>query len=204
MTPEPAASPAQRVGRLFLVLGPSGVGKSTVIRCVRKRVPALRYPLSYTTRRPRSGELDGVDYHFVSEEQFLRLRDEGELLEWDRPHGTYYYGIPCTPVLTALARGEVLIREIAIHGLDQLRSGPAAAWLYSIFLMPALTRDLTARLAERGGDVDADRRIRRAELEMSARFQCDQVLEVIHGAPDAVCDALEQIIRRQADLRNDV
>ena len=204
MTPQRAASPAQGSGRLFLILGPSGVGKSTAIRCVRERIPALRYPLSYTTRPPRSGELDRVDYHFVSEEQFLRLRDQGELLEWDQPHGTYYYGIPCAPVLTALTQGEILIREIAIHGLEQLEAGPAALWLYSVFLMPAATGDLAARLAKRGGENDTERRIRRAELEISTRFQCDQIIEVIHEEPDAVCDVLEQIIRQQAGMNSDV
>lgn len=202
MTPDRPPSPAS--GRLFLILGPSGVGKSTAIRCLRERIRALRYPLSYTTRPPRSGELDGVDYHFVSEEQFLRLRGHGELLEWDQPHGTYYYGIPRAPVLTALAQGEILIREIAVHGLEQLQAGPAAPWLYSVFLMPAATGDLAARLANRGGDNDTGRRIRRAELEISTRLQCDQILEVIHGEPDAVCDVLEQVIRQQAGFSSEV
>lgn len=204
MTLEHVAGPPQGSGRLFLILGPSGVGKSTAIRCVRERIPALQYPLSYTTRAPRSGELHGVDYFFVSEEQFLRLRDRGELLEWDQPHGTYYYGIPCAPVLAALARGEVLIREIAIHGLEQLQAGPTAPWLYSVFLMPAASGDLTERLAKRGGDNDADGGIHRAPLQMSTRFQCDEILEVTHGEPDAVCDALEQVIRQQTGLSSDV
>lgn len=185
--------------RLFLILGPSGVGKTTLVRCARKHLPWLGHPVSYTTRTPRSGEHEGEDYHFVSEEEFLRLRDGGRLLEWDRPHGTHYYGIPAEPVLSRIRRGDALIREIAVHGLEQVLAGPAAPYVYSIFLHPASTEDLEARLTGRDGAVAAER-IRQTGREMELAHRCDALLSVLHGDAEGACRSLVQIIRAAAHL----
>jgi guanylate kinase len=185
--------------RLFLILGPSGVGKTTLVRCAREHLPWLGHPVSYTSRAPRPGEHEGEDYHFVSETEFLRLRDGGRLLEWDRPHGTHYYGIPAEPVLSRIRRGDALIREIAVHGLEQVLAGPAAPYVYSIFLHPASTADLEARLTGRDGAVAVER-IRQAGREMELAHRCDALLSVPHGDAEGACRSLIGIIRAAAHL----
>ena len=193
-----AADPSRPSGkRLFLVLGPSGVGKTTAVRCLRARLPWIHHPVSYTTRSPRPGERAGEDYHFVGQEEFLRLRDAGALLEWDQPHGTHFYGIPAEPVMSRLRAGEVVVREIAVHGLEQVLAGPAAAHVYSVFLLPGSPAELSARLARRDEPAAAER-LARAEQETALADRCDAVLHVTEGAPEAACDALEALIRRHA------
>lgn len=179
--------------RFFLVLGPSGAGKTTLVRCLRARLPWLYHPVSYTTRPPRAGEADGEDYHFVSRDEFLSLRDAGELLEWDRPHGSRYYGIPAAPVLTRLMRGEAVVREIALHGLGQILAGPAAPYVHSVFLLPGSLAELAARLGRRA-DPAAGERLARAEREIALASRCDTSLRVEDGDPEGTCDALEQIV----------
>lgn len=180
--------------RFFLVLGPSGVGKTTLVRCLRARLPWLYHPVSYTTRPPRAGEMEGEDYHFVQVDEFLRLRESGKLLEWDRPHGTHYYGIPADPVLTRLRCGEAIIREVAVHGLEQIVAGPAAPYVHSVFLLPGSMAELAERL-ERRGDPTAGERLARAEQEVALASRCDTVLRVREGDPEGACAALEELIR---------
>lgn len=180
-------------GRLFLILGPSGAGKTTLVRCLLERLPGLRHPASYTTRPPRPGERDGGDYNFVGTDDFLRLRNSGALLEWDQPHGTHYYGVPAEPLLSHLRAGEMAIREIAVAGLQQVLAGPAAPFVVSCFLLPG-TADLAARLARRGESA-AEARLARAADEMALAYQCDHVVPVVEGDPAATCDQVEHIIQ---------
>jgi guanylate kinase len=183
-------------GRLFLILGPSGAGKTTLVRCLRERLPGLRHPASYTTREPRPSERDSGDYHFVSTDDFLRLRDSGALLEWDQPHGSHYYGIPAEPLLSHLSAGETAVREIAVAGLQQVLAGPAAPFVVSCFLLPR-TADLAARLARRGESA-AEARLARAAEEMALADQCDHVVPVVEDDPVATCDQVERIIHEAA------
>ena len=96
------------MNRVVVLSGPSAVGKSTVVRCLRERVPDLHFSVSATTRAPRPGEVDGVDYTFVSADEFQRLIDDGELLEWAEIHGGLQRsGTPARPVRDAIAAGQI-------------------------------------------------------------------------------------------------
>lgn len=91
------------VGRVVVLSGPSAVGKSTVVRCLRERIPNLHFSVSATTRAPRPGEVDGVDYHFIDPTRFQQLIDQGELLEWAEIHGGLHRsGTLAQPVLSLI------------------------------------------------------------------------------------------------------
>ena len=110
-------------GRLFVLSGPSGVGKSTVLSRVRKLIPDLWYSVSATTRPRRPGEVDGVNYHFVSPERFAELIATGRLLEHARFAGNWY-GTPRDPVEERLAAGQDVLLEIEVQGARQVRAAP--------------------------------------------------------------------------------
>ncbi|OOK64884.1 guanylate kinase [Mycobacterium kansasii] len=102
--------------------GPSAVGKSTVVRCLRERIPNLHFSVSATTRTPRPGEVDGVDYHFVSPARFQQLIDGGELLEWAEIHGGLHRsGTLAKPVRQAAASGEPVLIEVDLAGPGRSR-----------------------------------------------------------------------------------
>ena len=108
--------PATR-GRVLVLSGPSAVGKSTVVRHLRERVPNLHFSVSATTRAPRPGEVDGLDYHFVSPERFQQLIDGGELLEWAEIHGGLHRsGTLAEPVIRAAATGCPVLIEVDLAG----------------------------------------------------------------------------------------
>ena len=108
-------------GRLFVITAPSGAGKTSLIEALMHDDPSLKLSISYTTRAPRPGEKDGVDYHFVDDATFLRMRDAGEFLESAEVHG-YRYGTSKRVITDALARGEDLILEIDWQGARQVRA----------------------------------------------------------------------------------
>lgn len=180
--------------RFFLLLGPSGVGKTTIVRRLLLDVPQLHFPISCTTRSARPGERDGVDYFFISEEGFRVRLSKNYFLEWDQPHGVHFYGIPREPALTLLHAGASLIREIGFRGLRQLRAGDAATFVTSIFLEPASRDDLRARLSERA-ESDVRRRLESAELELAAARESDHLVGVEHGAAEAAYQNVAAIIR---------
>ena len=105
-----------------MLSGPSAVGKSTVVRCLRERIPNLHFSVSATTRAPRPGEVDGVDYHFVSPARFQQLIDEGALLEWAEIHGGLHRsGTLAEPVRTATASGLPVLIEVDLAGAGPSR-----------------------------------------------------------------------------------
>lgn len=175
--------------RLLVLSGPSGVGKSSVVAYLREHHPALWFSISVTTRSPRPGEVDGVDYHFVTQETFDRLAAEGELLEWAVFAGNSY-GTPAAPVHERLQRGEPVICEIDLQGARQLRSRAPHSLL--VFLAPPSWQVLVERLTGRGTespDVVAER-LETARRELAAESEFDVVV-----VNDSVPGAAEEIVR---------
>ena len=183
-------APASR-GRVFVIAGPSGVGKGTLVRGVCSRLPGVFVSVSATTRAPRTGEIDGVDYHFVSDADFDALIATGGLVEWATYAGTRY-GTPRAPVVEALAAGRTVILEIEVEGARQVRRALPEAVL--VFISPPSFEELRARLVARGTESPerVDARLAVARKEMAARREFDHV--VVNDQVDrAIADLVELI-----------
>jgi guanylate kinase len=158
--------------RLTVLSGPSGVGKGTVVAAVREMYPHVWVSVSYTTRPPRPGETDGVEYRFIDRETFAGMIERGELLEYDEHFGNIY-GTPLEPVRQHLAAGIPTLLEIELHGARQVRAAVPDTQL--VFLKPPSWAELERRLAVRGTEspeVVAER-LARARLEMAAEPEFD-------------------------------
>jgi guanylate kinase len=168
----PASS---RRGMLIVVSAPSGAGKTTLCREIRKIVANLAYSVSYTTRNPRPGEMEGQAYHFVSEPVFQQMVDRGEFAEWARVHG-HLYGTAARTLEAVLDRGEDILLDIDTQGARQLRARYPQG-LYVFVVAPSM-RELEARLKERKSDAPREiaRRIARAVDEISAWREYDYVI----------------------------
>jgi guanylate kinase len=163
------------VSRLTVLSGPSGVGKGTVVTEVRRLYPHVWVSVSCTTRAPREGERDGVEYHFVTREKFRQMIEAGELLEYDEHFGNIY-GTPREPVLRHLADGVPTLLEIDMHGARQVRAALPETQL--VFLAPPSWPELLRRLSARGSEPSParDARIAQAEVELAAAAQFDAVV----------------------------
>jgi guanylate kinase len=166
-------SPAR--GILFVVSSPSGGGKGTLIHRVLKTVPGLSYSVSYTTRAPRNGEVDGVDYLFVSPEQFEALVAAKEFLEWARVHGNLY-GTSHRQVTKEIGEGRDIVLEVDVQGAASVRKLMADS--VSIFIVPPSFEILRQRLIARGTDspVELELRLRNAPAELRQYVSFDYVI----------------------------
>ena len=162
--------------RLVVVAGPTAVGKGSVAAYVRRTFPDVWLSVSMTTRKPRPREIDGVHYHFVDDEQFERMRAQGEFLEWAVVHGRAKYGTPRRPVEEALAAGRKALLEIDLQGARQVRVQKPEALF--VFLAPPSWDELVRRLVGRGTESEEERRVRlsTAEQEMAAQREFDVVI----------------------------
>ena len=159
-------------GSLFVITAPSGAGKTSLIEAVMRDDPSLKISVSYTTRAPRKGEKDGVDYHFIDEKTFRDMKSRGEFLESAEVHGNHY-GTGKQVILDAVKRGDDLILEIDWQGAQQVRK------LYpgcvGIFILPPSVDELERRMRSRGQDSDAVIRRRldnaREELTHAGEFK---------------------------------
>jgi guanylate kinase len=149
-----------------VVSAPSGAGKTTLCREARLHIPDLAYSVSATTRAPRQGEVDGVDFRFVSEREFRALLDCGELAEWATVHGNMY-GTPARALEAALADGRDILLDIDTQGAAQLRARYPEAVL--VFIVAPSLAELEQRLRERGAEKEHDiaRRLARAKEEIA-------------------------------------
>jgi len=168
VTPPEAAGPH---GILFVVSSPSGGGKGTLIRRVIGEVPGLSYSVSWTTRAPRPGEVDGVSYHFVSPEEFERMRAAGGFLEWAVVHGNRY-GTARSVVAQELSEGHDIILEIDVQGAEAVRATMAS--VVGIFILPpslaVLRERLQARMTERPEELAVRLGNARGEVEQYRHF----------------------------------
>jgi guanylate kinase len=186
------------MAKVFVITGPSGVGKGTLIEKLLERVPELELSVSATTRKPRPGEVDGRDYRFLSEEEFDRRVAAGEFLE----HATYSgnrYGTLRSAVEERLGDGRSVVLEIEVQGARQVRAAMPEAVL--IFIAPPDPVALRERLEGRGTDAgDAiERRLRTAELELEAQAEFPHV--VVNDDVQKAASELEKLVREQLSLQ---
>ncbi len=161
--------------RLTVLSGPSGVGKGTLVKALRKNHPQLWLSVSATTRAARLGELEAVDYFFKSNDEFKQLVACGGLLEWAQFAGNSY-GTPRQPVEQQLAAGAPVLLEIELEGARQVRKTFPEA--FQIFLKPPSMAELEARIRGRGTELEAaiQKRLNRAEEELKAELEFDAVV----------------------------
>jgi guanylate kinase len=170
---------------------PSGAGKTSIARALRERRGDVTFSISATTRTPRPGETDGVDYFFRTEDEFRRMIRSDELLEWAEVHGNLY-GTPRSNLTEAVARGHFLILDIDVQGSRQVRAAVPDA--VSIFVLPPSGGELARRLAGRGSEARAvrERRLRAARGEIRAVSEFDYV--IVNESIESSVEAVEQIL----------
>ncbi|SKA74538.1 guanylate kinase [Paucidesulfovibrio gracilis DSM 16080] len=169
---ERTAASSRRQGVVLVLCAPSGTGKSTLVQRLVRDFPSFSFSISCTTREPRGQERDGVDYYFLTKEQFLERRERGEFAEWAEVHGNYY-GTPLAPVREIVDRGGDVLFDIDVQGAMQLReSFPDGRY---VFLFPPSRDELQKRLRGRGTDSEEAmaRRLANAVREMEAAPQFD-------------------------------
>ncbi len=188
-TDQPAGLPEG--ARVVVLTGPSGVGKSTVVRTLRREHPDLWLSVSVTTRHPRPGERDGREYHFVDHPTFDRLVAEGDLLEWAEFAGNRY-GTPRTPVLERVAAGVPVLLEVDLQGARRVRREMPEA--IQVFLAPPTWDELERRLVGRGTEPPdvIDRRLAAARVELAAESEFDVSIDNHDVA--AVCARLLDLL----------
>ncbi len=182
------------MARVFVITGPSGVGKGTLIRGLLERVPELGLSVSATTRSPRPGEREGADYHFLSATEFDRRARAGEFVE----HATYSgrrYGTLRSELEDRLEHGQPVVLEIELQGARQVREAMPDA--LAVFIAPPSREALRARLVGRGTDPPAqiEQRLLTAEAELTAQREFSHV--VVNDRLERATDELEQIVRSE-------
>ncbi|MBB5831562.1 guanylate kinase [Brachybacterium aquaticum] len=194
MTPEHStgAGAMTAPAPVTVLAGPTAVGKGTVSAAIRERYPEIWLSVSATTRAPRPGEVDGVHYRFVTEEEFARLIETGQMLEWAVVHGRNKYGTPRGPVEQAVAEGRPVLLEIDLAGARQIRETMPEARF--VFLAPPDWDTLVQRLVGRGTE-DAEERERRlatARVELAAESEFD--VTIVNDRVDRAADELASLL----------
>ena len=181
-----------RKGLLILISGPSGTGKGTVCDLLRQKHPEISYSISATTRQPRPGEQDGVNYYFYTKDKFREMIDQGQLLEWAEVYGNFY-GTPKQKVLDRLEAGEDILLEIDTQGaLNVMKVMPDGLF---IFLLPPSLEELAARLKGRGTETEESlhRRLGAAvdEIKLATKYRYVVVNDKVEDAQETIAKIIE-------------
>ena len=187
---------AMEMGRLYVVAAPSGAGKTSLVKALMQREPRLRFSVSYTTRTARPNEVDGKDYHFVTQSRFQEMVERNEFLEYAQVFDNHY-GTGLHAVQSALANGELLLLEIDWQGARQVRARVPAA--HSIFILPPTRRALEERLRARSTDSDdvIQRRLGDAAHDLTHWSEFDYV--VVNDQFARALDDLVAIVEERGD-----
>ncbi|MBI5412120.1 guanylate kinase [Candidatus Peregrinibacteria bacterium] len=186
-------------GKLFLIVGPSGSGKSSVFEGLKTRHPEFMFPLSATTRPMRPGEKDGDIYHFFTKERFEEGIRKGDFLEHAVVHQDNYYGLIKAPVLKALDEGKTVIREVDIQGFESIRRVIPKEQLITIFITVPNVRELVDRIqhrAQMSGD-ELKKRLKSMQIENKKARECDYLVENHAGELEQTVGKVEAIIERE-------
>jgi len=178
-------------GSMLMIVAPSGAGKSSLVNALLQDETGLKLSLSTTTRSPRPGEVDGKNYRFVSQEEFIRDRDQGQFLEWAEVHG-HFYGTSKPWIESQMQAGNDVILEIDWQGAQQIRKLiPSVQW---IFIFPPSIEALEERLRKRGQDDEAtiQRRLAAAHVELLHAHEADYI--VVNDSFDQALVDLKHIL----------
>lgn len=185
----------QHTGKLIILSAPSGAGKSTIVKHLLKTFPRLEFSVSATSRAPRGTERNGVEYYFLSPEEFSKAVERGEFVEWEEVYAGTCYGTLCTELERIWGKGNVIIFDVDVKGGIRLKEifGDNAL---SIFIMPPSIEELRSRLIGRGTDAPEviERRIQKAETEISYCHKFDRIV---------VNDRLEEAVEEVTTLIRD-
>lgn len=186
--------------KLFLILGPSGVGKGTIINLLREKYPgSFVFPPSATTRLPRPGEKDGETYHFLKRKEFEQKIAEDAFLEWAIVHEENYYGTLKKPIFDALKSGKNVIRELDIQGFESIEDVLERDEFVSIFLLPPSLDVLEERIRARSplSDTEVAERMRSAERELEKSKACHYRVEAKDGDIEGTFGEVEAIVLKE-------
>ena len=185
-------------GKLFLIVGPSGVGKGTLVRQLREGNPDFFFPPSATTRAKREDEEEGRQYNFISDKEFTKLEEAGDFLETAIVHGIEKYGTLKKPILEAIEDGKVVIREVDIQGLISVRENMEKEKFEAIFISPPDFETLKKRILKRQPNISEEelaRRLQSAEEEMSQKNLADHEVVSSEGEIGEMVEEVEGIIK---------
>ena len=191
-----------RHGRLIVLCGPAGVGKGTVLGRVREQHPQIWLSVSATTRKPRPGEVDGVNYFFMTEQEFLAKEDAGEFLETADVFGLAHYGTPVKPVVEHLEQNIPVILESDIQGARSVkqRAGELGLDVMTVFIAPPSFEELERRLVGRGTETPEQqaKRLETAKIELAAEPEFDKV--IVNNVVDDAANELWNLIATEFNL----
>lgn len=186
-------------GKLFLIVGPSGSGKSSVLMQLKKTHPEYTYPLSATTRAMREGEKEGEIYHFYTKEAFEEGIKNEEFLEYAVVHQDNYYGLIKKPLLESLERGETVVREVDIQGFESIREKIPAENLVTIFITVPNKKDLIERIVNRAtiSEDELNKRVESMHREFNKARECDYMVENKNGFLEETVEKVVEIIEEE-------
>lgn len=192
---------SNKFGKLFLLIGPSGVGKGTFIEELKKSHLDWVFPVSVTTRKKRPHEKEGKTYYFYTKKKFEDAKNKGEFLEYACVHGEEFYGLLRKTVLDALEEGKVVFREIDIQGFETIKKTIHNNHLISIFLLPPNLKILEQRIRNRSplADDEIERRIESAKKEIIKSKECNYKIQTVDGQIQKGVNEIEKIVEQEME-----